>query len=333
MVRPLSPKLAVIFLLSARANATPWSDVTCTNPNTAWTFNSLGQSPCLIASYLGSVCRSDNTWRVPALTGGSVYYTSGSSNKCICTSVVWSLLAACSLCQELDSSRWAVYSNDCTTADIARPGTYPIAIPPNVTVPNWAYYDFVTSGVFNLNIAQQQSGPESAAPPGPTNTSTTAASSLTSYSTYSSTSPVPTSNDPSSSSPNTGAIVGGVLGGVLGIALLAAIAFIVVRKNRSSKPGPHGLPPSLDPANPALPTTQYAGAPTSYGQYQPVAPNSPTLTHAAQSYYKPYDPSDPSTFPPDIYSNTTTHPDSVPPLSYSQRSDARPAGYNGAPEI
>ncbi|CAE6384966.1 unnamed protein product [Rhizoctonia solani] len=330
MVRQLSLKLAISLLLVIGAHADPWSNVTCTNPNTDWTFNSLQQSPCLIASYLGSVCRPDNTWRVPTLSGGSVYYTSGSSTKCICTSVVWSLLAACSLCQGLESSQWAVYSNDCTTADTSPPGIYPIPIPSGVTVPNWAYYDFVTTGIFNLDIARQQSGPESTPPPGPTITSTATASTPTYYGTSSSASPVPT-NGSSSSNSNTGAIVGGVLGGVLGIALLAVIAFIVVRKNKQAKYNAQDLPSSIHPTPPL--TTQYGGTPTSHGQYQPVAPTSPTLMQGSHSYYKPYDPSDPSTFPPDLYSNSAAHPESAPPLPYSHHSDTRPTHYHGVPEL
>ncbi|CAE6404793.1 unnamed protein product [Rhizoctonia solani] len=52
-------------------------------PGLGSSFNSLQQSPCLVASYLGSVCRADNTWRVPQLSGGSIYYVSGSSTKCM----------------------------------------------------------------------------------------------------------------------------------------------------------------------------------------------------------------------------------------------------------
>ncbi|KAJ1308315.1 hypothetical protein OPQ81_004027 [Rhizoctonia solani] len=316
---------AIGILFGLPTHADPWTNVTCTNPNTAWTFNSLQQSPCLVASYLGSVCRPDNTWRVPELTGGSTYYISGSSTKCICTSVVWSLLAACSLCQGLDSSRWTVYANDCTAADTSPPGIYPAAIPSGVAVPNWAYYDYVTAGVFNQVIASQQSGPESTAPPGPSRTATSAATEATSTSTSTA---VPINNGSGSS--NTGAIVGGVVGGVLGIALVALIAFVVVRKNKQAKPGPHELPPS--PTELSQPTTtQFGGAPSSYGQYQAVA--QPPAFAPAQSYYKPYDPSDPSTFPTDPYANSVNPPESVPPLSYSQHGDTRPSHYHGVPEL
>ncbi|CAE6476969.1 unnamed protein product [Rhizoctonia solani] len=329
MVRLVSARsLAVAVLLGLPVQADPWSNVTCTNPNTAWTFNSLQQSPCLVASYLGSVCRPDNTWRVPQLTGGSTYYVSGSSTKCICTSVVWSLLAACSLCQGLDSSRWAVYSNDCTTADTSAPGIYPATIPSGVTVPNWAYYDYVTTGVFNLAIASQQSGPESTAPPGPSSTATSVVATATSTSTSTS---IPVSNNNSGGGSNTGAIVGGVVGGVLGIALVALIAFIVVRKNKQEKPGANELPPT--PTEFMQPTTtQHGGMLGSYGQYQAVAQTPTSFVPTAQSY-KPYDPSDPSTFPVDPYANSVNHSDTVPPLSYNPTVDTRPSNYHGVPEL
>ncbi|KAG8732019.1 hypothetical protein FRC11_001046 [Ceratobasidium sp. 423] len=54
------------------------------------------------------------------------------------------------------------------------------AIPSGVAVPNWAYYDYVTAGVFNLELASQQSGPESTAPPGPSSTVISAGSTATS---------------------------------------------------------------------------------------------------------------------------------------------------------
>ncbi|KAL5637222.1 hypothetical protein ACGC1H_001013 [Rhizoctonia solani] len=322
MVRMVSVRsLAIATLFSVSAYADPWTNVTCTNPNLAWSFNSLQQSPCLVASYLGSVCRADNTWRVPQLSGGSIYYVSGSSTKCICTSVVWSLLAACSLCQGLDSSRWTVYANDCTIADTSPPGIYPAAIPSGVAVPDWAYYDFVTAGVFNQVIASQQTGPESTAPPGASSTAASTASTATSTSTA-----APVNN--SSGGSNTGAIVGGVVGGVLGIALVALIGFIVVRKNKQSKPGPHELPPT--PTELTKPAIQYDGGYTPY--YQPVA-QSPNVVPTTQSYYKPYDPSDPSTFPVDPHANSPNPPESVPPLSYSQHTDTRPSHYHGVPEL
>ncbi|CAE6429191.1 unnamed protein product [Rhizoctonia solani] len=328
MVHLVSAKLLATTLLFGRlVHADPWTNVTCTNTNLAWSFNSRNQSPCLVASYLGSVCRPDNTWRVPALSGGSTYYVSGSSTKCICTSVVWSLLAACSLCQGLDSSRWTVYANDCTTADTSPPGIYPIALPSGVSVPNWAFYDYVTAGVFNQVIASQQSGAESSAPPGPSSTAASTATTTTTTPTA-----IPVENGSGGS--NTGAIVGGVVGGVLGIALVALIAFFVVRKNKQPKPGPHELPPT--PTELSQPTTtqydQYPGGQATYGQYQAVAQPS-TFVPTTPSYYKPYDPSDPSTFPTDPYTNSVSHAESVPPLSYSQSADTRPSRYNGVPEL
>ncbi|CAE7102158.1 unnamed protein product, partial [Rhizoctonia solani] len=252
--------------------------------------------------------QTDNTWRVPQLTGGSTYYVSGSSTKCICTSVVWSLLAACSLCQGLDSSRWTIYANDCIAADTSAPGIYPLPIPSGTVVPNWAFYDYVTAGVFNQVIASQQSGPESTGPAVP---SSTRASTATTTSTSTA---APVSNNSGGS--NTGAIVGGVVGGVLGIALVALIAFFVVRKNKQSKPGPPELPPT--PTELTQPTAKYDGGYTPYDPYQPVV--QPTFTPTTQSY-KPYDPSDPTTFPVDPYANSINHPESVPPLSYSQHAD------------
>ncbi|KAG8728160.1 hypothetical protein FRC11_011686 [Ceratobasidium sp. 423] len=210
-------------------------------------------------------------------------------------------------------------------ADTSAPGIYPASIPSGVAVPNWAYYNYVTAGVFNLAIASQQSGPESTAPPGPSSTATSAGSTATSTSTS-----IPSNNNNSGGGSNTGAIVGGVVGGVLGIALVALIAFIVVRRNKQERPGvdepPHTPNEYIQPT-----TTQYAGTLASYGQYQPVA-QSQTFAPTIQPY-KPYDPSDPSTFPVDPYANSVNHPDTAPPLSYNPTVDARPSHYHGVPEL
>lgn len=83
-------------------------------------FNSLSQSPCTVAGYLGSLCSLTGTrfpWNlcssdsmchvgkqviVPPLTPGNHYLgpnVQNSNNACKCSSVFYSMLAACSICQ------------------------------------------------------------------------------------------------------------------------------------------------------------------------------------------------------------------------------------------
>ncbi|KAJ6623490.1 hypothetical protein B0H10DRAFT_796250 [Mycena sp. CBHHK59/15] len=63
------------------------TNATCSS-NFDWTFNSLEQSPCLVAAYLGSVC--NNVFMVPALVNDMSYYqgpTVAQANSCGCSSV------------------------------------------------------------------------------------------------------------------------------------------------------------------------------------------------------------------------------------------------------
>ncbi|KAG8701987.1 hypothetical protein FRC11_011769, partial [Ceratobasidium sp. 423] len=161
--------------------------------------------------------------------------------------------------------------------------------------------------------------PESIAPPRPSGTSTSTASQDTS--TYTA---APINNKSGGS--NTGAIVGGVVGGVLGIALIALIAFIVIRKGKRTKPGPREPPPTQAELEQPT-TTQFGGTHASYGHA------SSTFVPTTQPYYKPYDPSDPSTFPADSYTKSVNISDLVPPLSYSQNADTRPSHFRGIPEL
>ncbi|CAE6444919.1 unnamed protein product [Rhizoctonia solani] len=343
MVRMVSVRsLAIATLFSVSAYADPWTNVTCTNPNLAWVAvltpfnNHLAWLLPILAPYAEPTIRggSLNSAGVQSITSRArlpsayVRPLSGAFWQHALYAKGW-IQAGASMFSFLSNGaknrtrlpRWTVYANDCTIADTSPPGIYPAAIPSGVAVPDWAYYDFVTAGVFNQVIASQQTGPESTAPPGASSTAASTASTATSTSTA-----APVNN--SSGGSNTGAIVGGVVGGVLGIALVALIGFIVVRKNKQSKPGPHELPPT--PTELTKPAIQYDGGYTPY--YQPVA-QSPNVVPTTQSYYKPYDPSDPSTFPVDPHANSPNPPESVPPLSYSQHTDTRPSHYHGVPEL
>lgn len=88
-------------------------------------YNSRGQSPCLVASYLGGVCneggkshillcykcyiQNDTDFDVSALLRGHFYQGPASTqanNSCMCSSVFYSLIAACAICQNSTVVSW-----------------------------------------------------------------------------------------------------------------------------------------------------------------------------------------------------------------------------------
>ncbi|KAG9105426.1 hypothetical protein FRC07_009291 [Ceratobasidium sp. 392] len=141
--------------------------------------------------------------------------------------------------------------------------------------------------------------------------------------------------------PSSGAIVGGVVGGVLGLAVLALIAWLLIRKKNQqtqTPPSEKFAAPGNGPYDGGYPVQQpynaghYTPVPVSQGgaynhpgHVQPYgAPDTPGAG------FKPYDPSDPSTFPatpgpgaPTIHSQGATEYSNHP----------RPGQYNYAAEL
>ncbi|CAE6391864.1 unnamed protein product [Rhizoctonia solani] len=344
--------LAVVSIFAGQAYAQTdpiWSNVTCTDQ--LWSVNSAGQTPCLVSAYLSAQCTTDNSWGVPAIgTEGPYSPPNGTyANRCRCNSVQWNLLSACSMCQGGAAGTWQRWTVNCssTVTTTASQGGYPLSIPSGVLVPHWAYYDFTLSGIFNAVIASQQIGTESSAVTGATSTGSSASAtgvSRTSTKGAAATSTsLPSSDDSQSSGSNTGAIVGGVVGGIFGIALIAVIAFIVIRKNKQNKNPATENQYNQGHYNPS--TAQPGTGAPMMGQHQPVVQHS-GMSPIAGSEYKPYDPrqvsyvnnqhklklsfSDPSTFPSHTYTAPSHYAESIP---YSHQTQARPGQYNGVPEI
>ncbi|CAE6426870.1 unnamed protein product [Rhizoctonia solani] len=280
---------AVIGLLAAQTHAQTepiWSNVTCIDQ--LWANNSMGWSPCLVSAHLSAQCTSDNSWGVPAIGAEGPYSPPNGTyaNLCRCNSVQWNLLSACSMCQGGQAGTWQRWTVNCSSDVITTPneGGYPLSVPTGVLVPHWAYYDFTLSGVFNAVIASQQTGPESSAVASATSTSAPTS--------FISTPPIATGTnlpgESQSSGSNTGAIVGGVVGGIVGIALIAVIAFIVVRKNKQNQnTGTEGQY-NQGQYNPQVGHQPSSGAPM-MGQYQSVTQHS-GMSPIVGSEHKPYDP-------------------------------------------
>ncbi|KAG6814538.1 hypothetical protein H0H92_000065 [Tricholoma furcatifolium] len=255
---------------------------TCTDVSWNWSFNSLGQSPCLITAYLGSVCNAGQ-FTVGPLEAGNEYLgpTVAEANECRCSGVFYNLVSACAGCQDRQWLPWTQYNANCSTV---YPTIFEGTIPSGTAVPHYAYLDptvleFIEleqpANTFNETEADQPSvldAPESTAPPQAT--ATASPTSLVS----------PTASSQSKSSSKAGPIAGGVVGGVVALALIAALIFWWTRRGRSKvAPSAEASYAAAAPVSPPPMSYNTSTAPSSFPQIMP----SPRL----------YDPSDPSTYP------------------------------------
>jgi len=138
------------------------STVTC-QVGFDWAENSLGQDPCQVTAYLVVPCSPDGPQSdtVKPLVGNSPTYQTPSpptgspgviADSCTCSSVLYSTIQACALCQGGQESSWKTWITNCTSSDTSL-GFYPVAIPNGTAVPEWAYQNVSFYGVFNVNEA------------------------------------------------------------------------------------------------------------------------------------------------------------------------------------
>ncbi|KAG1891138.1 hypothetical protein F4604DRAFT_393609 [Suillus subluteus] len=295
--------------------------------------NSLGQGPCVVASYLESVCGAINFAPLPT---GYLYSapSAATANTCVCNTVTYSMVSACADCQNRTYLDWSSWSSSCSKLSIRE---YPNDIPTGTKVPNWAYLN--VTGDFNA-VAAQSNGdlPESTATSGPTVTvtySTTMSASLTGVSTYvisvstsltsssgaaTGSSATPVSDSTSS---NVGAIAGGVVGGIAGAAaIIGLVTWYFVKRRRSS----------------TTRSAAFNNIGRGPGQTQGFYSTNPTTFPMAQQL-RLYDPSDPTTFPGHLHSltgpvattsNVHLNP-SMPSPVFPQQS--HPGQYAGSPQV
>ncbi|EPQ58044.1 hypothetical protein GLOTRDRAFT_98772 [Gloeophyllum trabeum ATCC 11539] len=301
----LVAELLVSFLPGAYAQTSGVNQCTIYN----WTENSIGQTPCLVASYLQGACNGGE-YNIAPLPEDHHYIgpTQATANDCECNTVVYNLMSACGACQNRTIITWSTWSNNCSTVY----NTYPESIPSGTKVPAWAYLN-VSNDLWDYLSAQADlSAPESTATV-QKSTGSVAPSTANPSSTSSS---VPSGGATSSHNSNTGAIAGGVVGGVVGLAIIGGlIAFFVMRSRRRSQPKAASAMFEQRPMSAA--TTEYTAVP----------PFTPSTT-------KFYDPSDPSTYPPTVGSPsiTTGHTLGYSP-SVGPQQAYRPGQYTGTPEL
>ncbi|KAI0785565.1 hypothetical protein C8Q75DRAFT_809165 [Abortiporus biennis] len=209
--------------------------------------NSLGQNPCLVNSYIDGSCFSDGDWTTSKVPGDGKTYQgpdSDTANSCTCSSVAFSLVSACAICQGAPAIQWSDYIANCSSSEVTN-GGYPNGIPAGTAVPAWAFTTIDTEAdEWDEDAAKtlvQNGAPDAVGTATPPGTSTAKLGSTTTKKTNPPTAPVgslaTSSVHPSSTTAtkkkNVGPIVGGVLGGVVASAL--AIVLIFFRKYLSFK--------------------------------------------------------------------------------------------------
>ncbi|KAF6764301.1 hypothetical protein DFP72DRAFT_419832 [Ephemerocybe angulata] len=173
-----------------------------------WTFNSKGQSPCVVATALERVCSPGAALRLTPLRVDLGYVYLGPSSVfethsgCLCNSVYYSLMCACSVCQGGNYMRWLPYIENCTSVDT---GGFPQPLPQGYSVPHWAYGDVVANNGWTMAEAQLDAGAEQSAVPIATKKR------------------------------DTGAIIGGAVGGVVALALIGAFVFVFPQPSQETE--------------------------------------------------------------------------------------------------
>ncbi|KAJ7120500.1 hypothetical protein C8R43DRAFT_83106 [Mycena crocata] len=277
-----------------KGQSTPSTNATCSS-SFAWSFNSLGQSPCLVAAYLGSVC-NDGLFIVPALASDTSFYagpTVAQANACACSSVFYSLLSACADCQSGKVLTWSSFNTNCTTV---YPQLFVGNIPSGTAVPHWAYQNVTAGDGFNSTVAQMQlNAPESTMNPTATGIPSQSAT-----------------PDTFAHKTNEGAIAGGVVGGVVLLSLICVAGFWFIRRRR------RGVAPS-----------NLLQTPMGYHNTGEITPFSSAIQTP-----KLYNPADPSTFPSSpssaMYNSGRVQ---SPAYSGNTVTDQPRAQYSGAPEV
>ena len=71
-------------------------------------FNSLGQSPCVIATALADICPTSSGYTYGPLLPGWHWYgpSQSNNNSCLCSTVLYSIMCACAYCQNGGCLEW-----------------------------------------------------------------------------------------------------------------------------------------------------------------------------------------------------------------------------------
>ncbi|KAK0459823.1 uncharacterized protein EV420DRAFT_292641 [Desarmillaria tabescens] len=200
---------------------------TCTLSDFHWTFNSVSQSPCDVASSLLGICNG-GSYTLQSLPDQTHYLgpSVDAANPCQCSTVSYSLISACAACQNRTFVQWSQWRVNCASVAI---GGFPEPIPNGTRVPAWAYLDVKTEDNFDINQAKQDANAtESTFVPQPTST------------TAPTTTPTPSPTPTQEGSSNHGDVVGGsIAGGVFGLMAIIGLVGIWTYRRRERRLGSH----------------------------------------------------------------------------------------------
>ncbi|KDQ54617.1 hypothetical protein JAAARDRAFT_399868 [Jaapia argillacea MUCL 33604] len=156
---PGTTVIAVVFLLAKIVTAQSTNAV-CLTPSllpAGLYDNSLQQTPCKVAAVVWSPCVGSNN--INNISVGESY-ASPTPNGCACSSVFYSLVSACALCQNGTTTTWSAWVKNCTITETTVAG-YPYALPSGIAVPHWAYIDPTITDNFDVAAASTMGGTSS----------------------------------------------------------------------------------------------------------------------------------------------------------------------------
>ncbi|KAE9409550.1 hypothetical protein BT96DRAFT_984612 [Gymnopus androsaceus JB14] len=240
-----------------------------------WSYNSLNQDPCVVATYLGQACAS----------GYSIPSINSSRN------ILMDPLYGRSQLMEDNNESIMVRLQPKSANGLPSRCEFPDNIPSGTSVPHWAYLN-VTAVLIQSEAQAVGDLPESSGTSIPTGSTSTPTPT-----------PVPTPAKKSHS--DVGPIAGGVVGGVIFLCLVA-IVVIYLRRRRSRRRG-RGKAPSSHVNSDLIPRPY----PTSMSTHpQTSSAFTGTGFHASLPSASPklYDPSDPSTFPSSVLTMSPSPP-------------------------
>ncbi|KIM87187.1 hypothetical protein PILCRDRAFT_303122 [Piloderma croceum F 1598] len=133
------------------AEAQTTSLATCL-PEFDWMNDSRNQSPCVVAAYMQGAC-TNGEYIVQPLAPSYHYIgpTVKQDNPCQCSTVVYSLMSACGMCQNRTIEGWSAWQTNCSVVYTQQ---FPESIPFGINVPGWAYLDVVTKDTFSAAAAK-----------------------------------------------------------------------------------------------------------------------------------------------------------------------------------
>ncbi|KAF9789864.1 hypothetical protein BJ322DRAFT_562703 [Thelephora terrestris] len=266
--------------------------------------NSLGQDPCNITGDLYAACNGNGT--ITPLTSTQGYYAPDLGTPtpaCNCNSVIYSLFAACGLCQGGQAATWTRWITDCNFTYLSQ---YPYNVPPGTAIPRWAFINVTTLPNETFNVALAESvGQSPEATPVPLSTATTTFSSKPTNTSSGG------SNNGGTGNQSTAGIVGGIVGGV--VLLIAVVIGVIVGWRRQAR---------VPPKSPQAEETS---------EHNEIQPPSPTfLPDSANLSYDPYNSPDGRTnSPPPMYEILDTVVNKSSPNEDHRQSLGQ---YTGLPE-